>query len=584
MFESGPESPPQSAGSSVWDLPPASDEPASGESSADDEWSWPGRPTTAASAQPDPAAAALVAAVDALLEQDPAVLDGAVALQRCRTLLSQGERLGLATGFALLDVQARALHEHEGARAVSTWLQRQPGGDGGRLSRAARLAARPAVRRAVATGAMGLSSADVVCRALDAAPSSAEPGQVEGVLTNAVPDLLERWVAGSATAGVDGAGDELTQERAAVVQEAIEAGLEATASAPADRLEPAFALLGQALSPGVLADQLQLLIDALAPERLEDAEQQAYEERGLKVWKKRGGPGYRGSMDLTDEVGHALTAQLAARAQQRREEEARLRKAAEQGRAGAEFGTAGPGSPGASSASTSDSTSAAARPISDEQLAHDLFAEMLDDLAGVRAPGAPRPATLSITAGLDAVEGRLGALPGSVLLAGRPSPISPEAVRRHGCDGFLSAVLLDALRQPVGASGTHRHATERERRILKAIWGDYCAEDGCGATRTVPHHVRPWWMTGRTDVADLVPVCEATHHAVHDGHQTITLRDGRQIDEFGWVDRPRPGTVPPPQPADPWRAEPPEPYPDAPSRLWTPPPADPRLSAWVPDP
>ena len=578
MFEWGPgPATPPPPDPDLWGDPPQAVAP-------DDGWAWPGRPRREAPAQPDPAATALVAAVDLLLEQDPAVLDGAVALERARTMLAQGERLALATGTALLDVQARALHEREGARAVSTWLARQPGGDGGRLSRATRLAARPTVRRAVATGALGTASADLVCRALDCAPSSTEPGQVEGVLTYAVPELLGRWIAGSATAGVDGTGDELARERAAVVQEAIEAGLQATASAPADRLEPAFALLGQALSPGVLADQLQILLDALAPERLRDAEQQAYEDRGLKVWKKRGGPGYRGSMDLTDEVGQALTAELAARAQQRRQQQSRLQQAAEQGLSGPEFGTAGPGHPtgtglggstgsstrtgtGGSTGPGDDAGSAStvpARPISDTQLAHDLFAEMLTDLTGVRGPGAPKPAALSIRAGLDAVEGRLGALPGSVLLAGRPYPVSPEAVRRHGCGGFLSAVLLDALRQPVGASGTHRHATERERRVLEAVWGDYCAEAGCGATRTVPHHVRPWWMTGQTKVDDLVPVCEATHHAVHDGHQTITLRDGRQINEYGWVQPPPPTAPRATAPPGPRRTPPADPHPDEP--------------------
>ena len=116
------------------------------------------------------------------------------------------------------------------------------------------------------------------------------------------------------------------------------------------------------------------------------------------------------------------------------------------------------------------------RPLSDAQLAHDLFAEMLADLAGVRAPARRARRTEQHR---------------------RPCPISPEAVRRHGCDGLLSAVLLDALRQPVGASGTHRHATERERRILRAVWGVYCAEAGCGSTRTVPQRVRLGHPVGR---------------------------------------------------------------------------------------
>ena len=111
-----------------------------------------------------------------------------------------------------------------------------------------------------------------------------------------------------------------------------------------------------------------------------------------------------------------------------------------------------------------------------------------------------------------------------------------------GCDSRLNAVLLDAARTPIGASGTHRHATEKERRALRAIWGDYCAGLGCPNTDTVPHHVPPWWKTGRTTLADLVPLCKSTHHDVHDGHRTIRLRDGRLINENGWVtEEPAPG-------------------------------------------
>ncbi|HWH29201.1 MAG TPA: hypothetical protein VNU26_09615, partial [Mycobacteriales bacterium] len=520
-----------------------------------EDYAWPGRPATPQAAEPDAAAQALVAAVDKLVEQDPSVLPEQVALDRARTLLAQCERLGVAVGTALLDVESRALHEREGARAVSTWLQRQAGGDGGRLSRARRLADHPILERAAATGAVGLASADTACRALDRLPTSTDDGQVEGVLVGAVWELLSKWVAGSATDGQD--GDELAKVRAAVVQEAITAGLEAPLATPAERLEPSFALLAQALSPTVLAAELETLVDALEPQRLVDAEQEIYDERSFRLWRKRGG-GFRSIADYTDEVGHKLQAELAARAKRRREQDEALRRAAESGTSGPEHGSVGPGCPDTFAAGSARSAG-----LTDEQLAHDLIDEMLDDLASVREPGAPRPAALSITAGLDAVEGRLGALPGSLLLAGKPAPISPEAVRRHGCDGFLSVVLLDALRQPVGGSGSHRHATARERRILRAIWGDYCAEAGCARTDCVPHHVDPWWRSAQTRVEDLVPFCKATHHALHDGHQVIVLRDGRRLNEFGWLE---PDPPPPPPratapPSDLW-TRPPDPYPD----------------------
>jgi hypothetical protein len=56
----------------------------------------------------------------------------------------------------------------------------------------------------------------------------------------------------------------------------------------------------------------------------------------------------------------------------------------------------------------------------------------------------------------------------------------------------------------------------------------HCAWTGC----TVPfewcqiHHIQPWNIGGRTDLANLVPVCHAHHHLVHEG---------------GWTIRPAPG-------------------------------------------
>jgi len=525
---------------------------------ADDDWAWPGRPTTSLPFEADGCARELSHAVDALLAQDLALLPGPVALDRTRTLLREHDRLGLALGEALLDVQARELFALEAAGSTSGWLRQQPSGDGGRVAKAGRLAARPHVRTAVATGALGLAAADVVCRALDQLPSTTEPGQVEGVLENAVPELLSRWVAGDS-------GDAVAEARQALVADVITSGVAATTLAPADRLEPAFVLVGQALTPGVLHDQLQQLVDAVQPVRVEQDEEQTYHDRNLRLRQKRGGQGWRLTGDLTNEVGAGLNAELTARAQARKQAESRLRKAAEDDDEGAEFGTVGPGGPSVSSSAPSlvdQWTRVLDGPtrITDEQLAHDLLGELLDDLAddstGLRPAGSPRPAQLTISAGLGAAEGRLGALPGTMLLPDGPTSISLAALRRAGCDGVLAGLLLDAARNPIGASGTHRHATERERRAMRAKWGDYCAGNGCGRTDTVPHHVDPWWKSGRTAVEDLIPLCKGNHHDVHDGHRVLLLRDGRMIDENGWVD---PATLGPPSagPPDPEPGEPP---------------------------
>ncbi len=70
---------------------------------------------------------------------------------------------------------------------------------------------------------------------------------------------------------------------------------------------------------------------------------------------------------------------------------------------------------------------------------------------------------------------------------------------------------------------------------MHAKWGHYCAVQGCASTQTVPHHVDPWWKTGRTTLGDLIPLCKDNHHDIHDGHRTLLLRDSRRINDNGWV-------------------------------------------------
>lgn len=128
-----------------------------------------------------------------------------------------------------------------------------------------------------------------------------------------------------------------------------------------------------------------------------------------------------------------------------------------------------------------------------------------------------------------------GALPGQLSTGHGPVGLSAAALRRAGCHSTLSAVIVDAEGRPVGASGQHRNATDRERRALHTIWGTACAVNGCGEHRTVPHHVRPWQLTGQTRLRDLIPLCTRHHHALHDAGHTLRLRDRREITQTGWV-------------------------------------------------
>ncbi|MBW3648806.1 MAG: 13E12 repeat family protein, partial [Actinobacteria bacterium] len=182
-------------------------------------------------------------------------------------------------------------------------------------------------------------------------------------------------------------------------------------------------------------------------------------------------------------------------------------------------------------ASTSD------RPVPAGQRRHDALTQLLRDTAAslVAGSGRPAPAAMLITSSVEALQGRLGALPGTLTTAGQPISLRPETLRRLGCNSELTAVLLDAAGHPVGASSTRRSANRKERSALRVQWGPWCAIDGCSNTATVPHHVPPRWLSRTTRLRDLLPLCEHDHRAVHEHHRTLRLKDGRHIDELGWA-------------------------------------------------
>ena len=176
-------------------------------------------------------------------------------------------------------------------------------------------------------------------------------------------------------------------------------------------------------------------------------------------------------------------------------------------------------------------------PPTTQLLRYQAFMALIRDAAASRGHGrgALHPFAFTITTTLDALHGVAGVLPGTLNGPDGPLPLSTAALRRLGCGSPLSAVLLDAAGNPLGASGTHRHATARERRALHARQGLLCGINACPNPWTIPHHVEPWWKTRRTTLKDLLGVCDWCHHDVHDGHRTLLLRDGRLINENGWI-------------------------------------------------
>ncbi len=77
---------------------------------------------------------------------------------------------------------------------------------------------------------------------------------------------------------------------------------------------------------------------------------------------------------------------------------------------------------------------------------------------------------------------------------------------------------------------TSRLANRAQRRALRAIYAT-CAVPGCNVSfnHTKPHHVHWWRHGGRTDFANLLPLCSQHHHSAHEGGWLLTLGLDRSL-------------------------------------------------------
>jgi hypothetical protein len=489
----------------------------------------PGVPRPAVPASPPAELLALRAAVDAVLAVDLHRLGPGEALELTRALLVEQQRLQAATLGSVAELDARQLYALDGAGSTRSWLAQQPVARTGLAAEATRLVARPLLRAAVAAGQVSAATADVVASLLARLPGQVEEHQIVGVLQHALPALLvDRGVPAEELAAAAGVG----------------------VGSIADRLEPACVLLARHLPPTTLAFELRSLVDALLPERLADDTRQSWRDASLTL-QQRTGAGWTLRGHLDDQTGQLLHDALHARLPKPSVGPVDLPGDSTPAGADAptdpadadaptdpaDWGAVGPGRPTPLADRWADPAVQGAPCLSRGQRLVSALATLLADLTGI-APGSgrPQPVALTVAATLDALHGTPGALPAQQD-SPRPVSLSLDALRRLGCGATLSAVLLDAAGNPVGASGEHRHATQRERRALRARWGSRCAINGCAQPGPIPHHVPPWWKTHRTALEDLIPTCEHHHHDVHDGHHTLRLRDGRLINDQGWADQ-----------------------------------------------
>jgi hypothetical protein len=93
------------------------------------------------------------------------------------------------------------------------------------------------------------------------------------------------------------------------------------------------------------------------------------------------------------------------------------------------------------------------------------------------------------------------------------SPVAESVVERITPQAFLRALIHDAERRPINASGAHRHPTTRQKRVVHERDG-VCR--GCGSSEFLEyHHDPPFEETRRTIIEELWLKCPRCHRADH---------------------------------------------------------------------
>jgi hypothetical protein len=131
-------------------------------------------------------------------------------------------------------------------------------------------------------------------------------------------------------------------------------------------------------------------------------------------------------------------------------------------------------------------------------------------------------------------------------------PVEPATAQRLACDADLIGAVVDAHGDVLALGRTRRLVSRAQRRALM-IRDGMCRYPGCHQTRYLKaHHVRPWAAGGRTDLANLVLLCQWHHTAVHEGRMSMRRSPG---DGAGWVVTHADGS-----PVQPWHTDDALPY------------------------
>jgi hypothetical protein len=110
--------------------------------------------------------------------------------------------------------------------------------------------------------------------------------------------------------------------------------------------------------------------------------------------------------------------------------------------------------------------------------------------------------------------------------AGTPLPVS--TIQGMCCDATIIGITVGDNGEVLHVGREFRTATRAQRRALRAMYRT-CAHPHCQVAfdRCRIHHIIAWALDGKTDLDNLLPLCEQHHHMVHEGNWTLTMTPER---------------------------------------------------------
>jgi len=103
-----------------------------------------------------------------------------------------------------------------------------------------------------------------------------------------------------------------------------------------------------------------------------------------------------------------------------------------------------------------------------------------------------------------------------------------STIRRLCCEANIIPVVFNGKGELLDVGREHRTATRAQRRALRALYRT-CAHPHCTVAfdNCRIHHIHWWENGGRTDLPNMIPLCETHHHQVHEGGWSITMAPNR---------------------------------------------------------